>query len=225
MPTVEERIRALWSSRPDDEAEYVLPSYTFSTSTNTRRTLIKFMVVAVAATGMFVWLNRPHTQATPQIISSGTPLGASPIPAISTKIVIDVEGKVRYPGLRTLSSDARVADAIAAAGGILPGVPEGTVNLAARLVDGQQLIVGQPASASLSGGPANQGSAQTTSRISLNSATESDFESLPGVGPVLANRILNWRIQHGPFSSIEDLQSIPGIGPKVFANLSSYVTL
>jgi competence protein ComEA len=225
MPTVEERIRALWLSRPDDEAEYVPPSYTFSTSTNTRSTLVKFLVVAVAATGMFVWLNRPQTQATPKIISSGTALAVSPIPAISTKIVIDVEGKVRFPGLRTLPSDSRVADAIAAAGGILPGVPKGTVNLAARLVDGQQLIVGQPASAGLPGGAANQGSAQATSRISLNSATESDFESLPGVGPVLANRILNWRIQHGPFSSIEDLQSIPGIGPKVFANLSSYVTL
>jgi competence protein ComEA len=74
-------------------------------------------------------------------------------------------------------------------------------------------------------GSSSQGSAVANNRVSLNSATESDFESLPGVGPVLANRILNWRTQHGTFSSIDELQNVPGIGPKVFVNLSSYVTL
>jgi len=225
MPTVEERIRALWSARPDDEVEYVPASYTFSTSTSTRRTLVKLMVAAILITGAFIWLNRPQMQVTPQIISSGTPIGASPVAAISTNLVIDVEGKVRYPGLRTLPSDSRVADAIAAAGGTLPGVPKGTVNLAARLTDGQLLFVGQVTDAGSTGGGGNQGTVEANNRVSLNSATESDFESLPGVGPVLANRILSWRTQHGTFSSIDDLQNVPGIGPKVFANLSSYVTL
>ncbi|MCX6404741.1 MAG: helix-hairpin-helix domain-containing protein [Actinobacteria bacterium] len=223
MPTVEERIRALWSTRTDDESEYVPASYTFSTSSSTRRTLVKFMLAAISTTGLFLWLNRPQIQVTPKIVVSGTPIAAAPIAVTSTNIVIDVEGKVHFPGLRTLPSDARVADAIAAAGGTLHGVPKGTVNLAARLSDGQLLIVGQVAGAGVASG--DQGNSSQTNQISLNSATESDFESLPGVGPVLANRILTWRTQHGSFSSIEDLQNVPGIGPKVFANLSSYVTL
>jgi len=230
MPTVEERIRALWSPRPDDEVEYVPESYTFSTSTSTRRTLQTFMIAAISATGIFIWLNRPQMQVAPQVISSGSPISSSPIvmgqaAATSTNIVIDVEGKVRYPGLRTLPSDARVADAIAAAGGALPGVPKGTVNLAARLSDGQLLFVGQVANVGPPGGIDNQDSSVSNNRISLNSATASDFESLPGVGPVLANRILSWRTQHGTFSSLDDLQDVPGIGPKVFANLASYLTL
>ena len=223
MPTVEERIRALWSSRPDDDFEYVPASYTFSTSTSTRRTLAKFVVAAISATGIFIWLNRPQIQETPRVIASGTPIAAASIAVTSTNIVIDVEGKVRYPGLRTLPSDARVADAIAASGGTLPGVPKGTVNLAARLSDGQLLIVGQVSESGIASG--DQGNSSSTNRVSLNSATESDFESLPGVGPVLAGRILSWRTQHGSFSSIDDLQNVPGIGPKVFANLASYITL
>jgi competence protein ComEA len=188
------------------------------------------MIAAISATGIFIWLNRPQMQVAPQVISSGSPISSSPIvmgqaAATSTNIVIDVEGKVRYPGLRTLSSDARVADAIAAAGGALPGVPKGTVNLAARLSDGQLLFVGQVANVGPPGGIDNQDSSVSNNRISLNSATASDFESLPGVGPVLANRILSWRTQHGTFSSLDDLQDVPGIGPKVFANLASYLTL
>ena len=223
MPTVEERIRVLWSARPDDEVEYVPASYTFSTSPSTRRTLVKFLLVAISATGLFVWLNRPQQPVTPKIVASGTPIGLSPIAITSANIVIDVEGKVRFPGLRTLPGDARVADAIAAAGGTLSGVPKGTVNLAARLSDGQLLVVGQvPGSVVATGDQANS---SATNRVSLNGATESDFESLPDVGPVLANRIMTWRTQHGSFSSIDDLQSVPGIGPKVFANLASYLTL
>jgi len=164
-------------------------------------------------------------EITPQVIASGTPIVISAPPSISSSLVVDVEGKVRNPGLRTLPSDARVSDAIAAAGGILPGVPKGTVNLAARLTDGQLLVVGEVIGANVAGGSANQGSSVRTNRVSLNSATESDFESLPGVGPVLAGRIFNWRTQHGSFNNIEELQNVPGIGPKVFANLSSYVTL
>jgi len=225
MPTVEERIRALWAARPDIEAEYVPASYTFSTSTTTRRTLAKLMIVAIAVTALFVWLSRPQMQVTPQIISSGTPINVSPVASSATNLVVDVEGKVRNPGLRTLPSNSRVADAIAAAGGILPGVPKGTVNLAARLSDGQLLFVGQNTNAGSTGESNTQGPAEANNRVSLNSATQSEFESLPGVGPVLANRILSWRTQHGMFTSIDDLQSVPGIGPKVFANLSSYVTL
>lgn len=225
MPKVEERIRALWAARTDSGAEYVPASYTFSTSSSTRGTLAKLMVFAIAVTTLFIWLNRPQVQVTPEIISSGAPIDSSTFAANSPNLVVDVEGKVRNPGLRTLPSDSRVADAIAAAGGTLPGVPKGTVNLAARLSDGQLLIVGQVTKAGSTGGSGNQGSADANNLVSLNSATESDFESLPGVGPVLANRIFSWRTQHGTFSSIDDLQSVPGIGPKVFANLSSYVTL
>ena len=225
MPTVEERIRSLWSSRPDEDVEYVSPSYTFAASTSTRRSLAKLTGFAIAVSGIFVWLNRPHAQDMPQIIASGSPISVAPISSAAMNIVVDVEGKVHHAGLQTLPSGSRVADAIAAAGGLKATINNGELNLAARLSDGQLLFVGRPqggAAAESSGNSTNSGG---TTQISLNSATESDFESLPGVGPVLAKRILDWRTQHGTFSSLQDLQNIPGIGPKVFANLSPYLTL
>lgn len=224
MPTVQERIHALWSPRSEEPIEYVAPSYTFSTSSNTRRTILKLMVVAICITAILFWLNRPGAEISPQVIASGTPFALSSVAPAVSEIVVDVEGKVRHPGLRTLASGARVADAIAAAGGVLPGVPKGSMNLAARVSDGQLIIVGQISGASASGG-GTADSNSSAGRISLNSASESDFETLPGVGPVLAKRIIDWRTEHGTFGSLEDLQNVPGIGPKVFSNLSSYLTL
>jgi competence protein ComEA len=107
-----------------------------------------------------------------------------------------------------------VADAIKAAGGFSRKDVAGSINLAARIDDGQQIVVGMVATGA--GGASD-------STVSLNSGTEADFDSLPGVGPVLAGRIVAWRTEHKRFTAIDELQEVPGIGPKVFANLKDLV--
>jgi competence protein ComEA len=108
-----------------------------------------------------------------------------------------------------------VADAIAAAGGVIPSANVTSLNLAERLSDGQMVIIGNAQSVDLNSDP----------RINLNLATEAELDSLPGVGPVMAGRIIAWREANQKFHSIEELQEVPGIGPKVFANLKALVRI
>jgi competence protein ComEA len=115
----------------------------------------------------------------------------------------------------TLPAGARVADAIAAAGGVTPSADVTGINLAERLSDGQMIFIGNAQSMELSFDP----------RINLNLATETELDSLPGVGPVMAGRIIAWRESNQRFHSIEELQEVPGIGPKVFANLKPLVRI
>jgi competence protein ComEA len=153
------------------------------------------------------------------VASPGIPISTnsnSPVPVQGIdQIVVDVKGDVLTPGLVTLPAGARVADAIAAAGGISPNANVTSLNLAERLSDGQMVIIGNSQSQPASSDP----------RINLNLATESELDSLPGVGPVMAGRIIAWRETNNKFHSIEELQEVPGIGPKVFANLKSLVRI
>jgi competence protein ComEA len=133
--------------------------------------------------------------------------------------VVDVEGKVRHPGLVRLPDGARVDDAIRAAGGVLPGVPTAALNLAQKVSDGQQVLVGlDPAPAGGGGGGASGGGL-----LDLNLATVEDFDSLPGIGPVLAQRIVDWRTEHGRFASVDQLQEVSGIGNAKYSSLKSKV--
>ncbi|HVW79409.1 MAG TPA: ComEA family DNA-binding protein [Mycobacteriales bacterium] len=132
-----------------------------------------------------------------------------------SSIVVDVSGDVRRPGLVTLPVGARVDDAITAAGGpTKPGELAGT-NLAARVTDGELLVIG--------GKRGHGGSGSSGGLISLSSASLTKLETLPGVGPVTAQKIVDWRNAHGGFSSIEELQQVPGIGPTRYAELSPLV--
>src|SRR3954447_2717958 len=143
-------------------------------------------------------------------------------PAVSSsgqEIVVDVGGGVRHPGLVTLPAGSRVADAIAAAGGPLRPADLARINLAARVSDGQLLLIGVPgASAEAGSGPAG-----SSGPVDLNSATVEQLDALPGVGPVLAQRIVDWRQAHGGFRTVEDLQQVPGIGARKFSDLKSLV--
>jgi len=183
------------------------------------RPILKIVIAVVLLTAGLVWLNRPTPVSEPEVASPGIPISTnsnSPVPVQGIdQIVVDVKGDVLTPGLVTLPAGSRVADAIAAAGGISPNANVTSLNLAERLSDGQMVIIGNSQSQPASSDP----------RINLNLATESELDSLPGVGPVMAGRIIAWRETNHKFHSIEELQEVPGIGPKVFANLKSLVRI
>jgi competence protein ComEA len=144
--------------------------------------------------------------------------------AAETSIVVSVVGRVARPGLVTLTEGARVADALRECGGPIPGADVGTLNIARRLADGEQIYVGVPAppgAEPVAGAPA--GIPGPGEKVDLNSAPLAALDTLPGVGPVTAQRIVDWRTEHGRFDSVEQLREIEGIGPSRFAKLRDLV--
>ena len=137
------------------------------------------------------------------------------------RLVVHVVGAVRRAGLLPLPDGPRVADAVARAGGPSRHADLAGVNLAAPLVDGQQVVVPRrapPGSAGTSEAPASG------SKVSLAAATVEQLDELPGIGPVTAQKIVDWRTAHGPFGSVEDLDDVPGIGPAKVEQLRDLVT-
>jgi competence protein ComEA len=190
------------------------------------------VAAALAATG-FLWLARPRPQPVPAAAVRPSLAARPPVATASpsaTALVVDVAGRVRRPGVVTLSPGARVIDAIEAAGGLRPGAGPGAVNLARHVVDGEQILVGAggqpqpPAVPAAPGppGPAPPGAASGTP-LDLNAATVEQFDALPGVGPVLAQRIVDYRAQHGGFRSVDELQEVTGIGARKYADIKDLV--
>lgn len=131
---------------------------------------------------------------------------------VESRLVVDVVGAVRRPGLYRLAQGTRVADALARAGGLTPKADRTLVNLAAPLADGEQVIV--PARVAGAGTPSGgAGPAAPAGPVHLNVATLEQLDALPGVGPVTAQKILDYRDQHGAFGSVDELDAISGIGP------------
>lgn len=153
--------------------------------------------------------------------------GGSTSASASAGVVVDVAGKVRRPGIVRLAVGARVVDALTAAGGALPGVDLTPLNLARRLVDGEQVLVGVAAASAAAPGGGTAGTAAGAGgaggQLDLNAATVEQLEALPGVGPVLAQRIADWRTEHGRFSTVDELREVSGIGAKKFADLKDRV--
>lgn len=139
-------------------------------------------------------------------------------------VVVDIVGQVRHPGVYTLSAGERVGDAVRAAGGVVTPSDVSVVNLARVLVDGEQIRVPKPGeavtAAPLAGGPAASGGV-----VNLNTADTGTLDGLPGVGPVLAQRIVDWRAAHGRFSSVDELGEVSGIGEKLLGQLRSKVAV
>jgi competence protein ComEA len=206
--------------------------------------LVAAAAASLAAVG--VWAERPRAEpvdALPAVSAaglsdgsdaSGAP-GAAGGPAASGaptgSIVVSVVGTVRRPGLITLPDGSRVADAVTAAGGALPGVDLTGINLARRLGDGEQVPVGvaPPPDATVPGDPVPGGGAGGTGAdggpVDLNRASAAQLDGLPGVGPVTAERILEWRTRNGRFSRVEQLREVDGIGERRFAQLRNLVAV
>ena len=164
--------------------------------------------LVVAITALFVM--RGSSQ---EVVAAPAPLE---IESISTQtLMVDVAGAVVNPGVYSLPLNARVVEAIKAAGGVKKGADTSDINQARILKDGEQIYV-YPAASSGGGGTART-AARKNGPIMINRATVKDFESLDGIGPVLANRIVAFRKLNGPFTAIEDLLKVPGIGQSKFA--------
>lgn len=175
------------------------------------RPLLGAGAIIMAAVAGLWWMSAPVQESpmTTKIIRT--------VPSTSTLgVMVDVVGAVRRPGVVRLPAGARVIDAVAAAGGLLPH-QKPVVNMARPVVDGEQIVIGAPTAADAAGGSA----ASTPGRIDINSASAAQLEDLPGIGPVLAARIVSYRTAHGPFRHTRDLLDVPGIGDAKFAELSA----
>lgn len=204
--------------------------------------LVAAAAAVVAAFG--VWTERPQAEPVrglpavtlsaastdPSSVPTGS--GASTAAAPTGPLVVSVSGRVRHPGLVRVPDGARVADVVDAAGGALPGTDLTTVNLARRVGDGEQVAVGVPAAGDAGAGSPGAGSSPATGTaagsaggapVDLNAATVDQLDALPGVGPVTAQRIVDWRTQHGHYTRIDQLREISGIGDRKFAQLRGLV--
>lgn len=160
--------------------------------------------------------------------SSVTPVEAVPTAhregtdaATPASVYVHVSGGVAAPGLYVLHGGARVVDAIAAAGGFAADAERGGVNLARPLSDGEQLAVPLVGAAP----PASTGGAAGDGRVNLNTADAAALDTLPRIGPAMAERIIAWRDDNGGFTSVEDLLAVPGIGDKMLESLRDQVTV
>jgi competence protein ComEA len=159
--------------------------------------------------------------AAPAVTPLRAPVRAKP--AAAKLLVVDVAGAVRHAGLYRLRSGSRIDDAIAAAGGPTAKAQLDSVNLAAPVADGEQIVVpGRGAAGVAPASPPAAGSSPSAP-LDLNSATLEQLESLPGIGPVTAQKILDYRQAHGAFHSVAELEGVPGIGPAHMAQLKGLV--
>lgn len=214
-----------------------------------RRGAIVLVFIALAAAGLGVfalWWDSPTIQAVPALPAAvGIPVATSNQAQPSAladdsgpaSVVVSVVGLVHNPGLVTLPDTSRIADALSAAGGVLDNADTLSLNLAQKLSDGDQVVVGavgdspdrQISSTTAGGGSATPSASAPSGAngapINLNTATEAELDALPGVGPVTASAILAWRTSNGKFTDVEQLGEVDGIGPARLDKLRALVTV
>jgi len=240
--TAPERVSPSGSADPD-VARHALPEAPrpiWRINGTAARGLVSLILAAVAGALVVVLIGWPRGSAVEVVAddssaaSGGTQSVLSePTPSASS-VVVDVDGKVRRPGIVELAEGSRVIDAIKEAGGLAHRGDTGALNLAEVLIDGQQIVVpavgevpaagGDVIPGATAGEPPAPGSGAVGS-VSINSAAQAELETLPGIGPVLAAAIVEWRTQNGGFTSVEQLQEVSGIGPVTFAELVPLVRL
>jgi competence protein ComEA len=190
----------------------------------------KHLLVAVGCAGVLLFAASKLLASPSSDVALAPPVAppAETTTAAPTQLVVDVVGAVRRPGLYRLVQGARIADAVARAGGATRKANLSLINLAAPLADGQQVVVpgrgsgSTPTAAPAGAGPAGVAPA-ATGPVHLNTATLEQLDSLPGVGPVTAQKILDYRQKHGSFSSVDELDAVPGIGPARMDQLKDLV--
>ncbi|MDI9919085.1 helix-hairpin-helix domain-containing protein [Rhodococcus sp. IEGM 1379] len=215
-----------------------------------RRGALALVIVALVAAGIgvfTVWWGSPTMQAVPPLPAAvGVPITASGQPSTSESVsppiessgvaapvgvVVSVVGLVRNPGLVTIPDGSRVADALTAAGGVNAGADTLSLNLAQKLSDGDQVVVGvigdsAPKTSSTAAGTGGAPAASAGGGlINLNTATEAELDTLPGVGPVTASAIAAWRTSNGKFTDVEQLGEVDGIGPARLDKLRPLVSV
>lgn len=167
--------------------------------------IVSGILIGLLASGI-IWIS-----ATPPRGEAVTIL-PTPTPGL---ITVYVSGAVMMPGVYSLPEGSRVEDAITAAGGFAPGAEEASINLAELLVDGQQLDV--------------PGILETSHiiilRININTASAAELNTLPSIGPTTAQAIVDYRLEHGEFATIQDIQRVPGIGPATYEKIKDYITV
>ncbi|GAB2912304.1 ComEA family DNA-binding protein [Nonomuraea fastidiosa] len=184
------------------------------------RALLAIGVLATAVAAFLVWRAQPTPQPLPPPAPITPPPAVTPSAAAAAKVTVHVAGKVRKPGVYLLAAGSRVTDAVTAAGGVSKGASTGQLNLARRLIDGEQIVVGAPAGQAAPGSPMID---PATAVLDLNSATADQLEQLPGVGEVLAARIVEFRTSRGGFTSVDQLREVSGIGPRKFEEIKPKV--
>ncbi|MGW2724008.1 helix-hairpin-helix domain-containing protein [Streptomyces sp. NPDC001492] len=205
--------------------------------------LTALLVVAAVFAVQHFWAGRTQSVRAPEVVRAAAPFGErkgserpgpeaapgapSAAGTAGAEIVVDVSGKVREPGIHRLPAGSRVVDALRAAGGVRPGTSTDGLNRARFLVDGEQVVVGGPAApapGAAAGGPAGPAAgAAPAAPVPLNTATVDQLVTLPGVGPVLAQHIVDYRTRHGGFRSVDELREVNGIGDRRFADLRNLV--
>ena len=168
---------------------------------------------------LFVFLNTGNNaEALPAIKVPETP-------SIAPIVVIDVAGKVNKPGVYKLPSGSRAVDALKAAGGAKRGVDLSDINLAHVLNDGEQIVVGAPKVITSTGRGKGSSKVKLSGPVNINTATASQLDALPGIGPVMAARIITYREKNGPFKSVEDLRKVSGMGASKFNALQNQIRI
>lgn len=195
-----------------DELKERLPVYT--SSQKQALALLSLLGVGLA---IFLFLSTRGTA-----IAQESPKPALSISPVNTTILVHVAGKVKKPDVYPMIQGSRVGDAIKAAGGALKGVDLSEINLARVLIDGEQIYVGTSQNMST---PRGKTSKNSTGIININRASKIDFDSLSGIGPVIAGRIVTYRLQNGPFMAIDDLLKVSGVGPKTLERIRPRLTL
>jgi len=190
--------------------------------------LVGIVAAVVAAVG--VWREVPRAEPVaglPALVTTTAATAAPSTVAAAPELVVAVAGKVRRPGLVRVPAGSRVADALEAAGGVLPGADLAGVNLARKVGDGEQVAVGvPPAPDAAAGGAAAEGAGAAGSPaapLDLNMATIEQLDALPGVGPVTAQRIVDWRARNGRFATVDQLREVEGIGERRLGQLRELV--
>ncbi|MER5804957.1 ComEA family DNA-binding protein [Streptomyces mirabilis] len=242
---------AAWRERAGLAVRERMPLWLLSRCGLERRSVTALgvlLVVAVVFAVQQFWGGRTQSVRAPEVVRAVAPYGgqsgaverkptepggaagAPPSPAGSTgtAIVVDVSGKVRSPGLRRLPAGSRVEDALRAAGGVRPGANTEGLNRARLLVDGEQVLVGvtgpvMGGGSSATGIGGSVSGAAPSAPVSLNTATVDQLDTLPGVGPVLAQHIIDYRTRHGGFRSVDELREVNGIGDRRFSDLQKLV--